>query len=123
MEMKYFFYRNDGILNRIDLDMIYLLESAGNYVKLVWQGPTITIRGPLDAIEKMLPSTQFARIHRAYLVSIGKVTIIKRDSVILFTDPPIELPMTKGYVPGLLKSINILGTADKKDYPPPRGEG
>lgn len=61
----------------LDLDSIFYLQSAANYVEVFYlkedQIKKELLRNTLKDVEAQLPSGKFLRVHRSYLVQIDKV--------------------------------------------------
>lgn len=79
----------------ITADILYI-EGLKDYIKIYLSGanrPVIT-RMSLKAMEEKLPNDKFVRIHKSYIVSIDKITTIKRDLIYI---GDIELPLSSLY--------------------------
>jgi DNA-binding LytR/AlgR family response regulator len=44
---------------------------------------TVVARNSVSGIEKLLPASKFVRIHKSFIVPIGDITSIKRNSVFI----------------------------------------
>lgn len=66
--------RSVGRIERIAVDEILWLESAGNYVQLHMAGRTILHRVTLNKLEMYLDTAQFLRVHRRALVRLNQVS-------------------------------------------------
>lgn len=64
-------------------DILYL-ESRSEYVRIYTETarPLMTL-GSLKSYEDKLPEEQFMRIHRSYIVNLGKIAAIERKHIIL----------------------------------------
>lgn len=60
----------------ITLGDIYLIESAGNYAKLMYGNKTVLTHRTLLVLEEMLPEELFFRVNRAQIVNIQFITAI-----------------------------------------------
>lgn len=58
---------------KVYTDDILYIESIREYVKIITTGKTIITKFQLSEMEEMLPSNEFLRIHRSFLVSKQKV--------------------------------------------------
>ena len=92
----YFFVNVDySLLKIVRSDIIYI-EGLKDYVKIHLKSsskpivPRITMKG----LEELLPSSQFIRIHKSYIVSINSITAIRKNSVFIGT---LELPVSENY--------------------------
>ena len=76
--------RADYSLNKILLSDILFIESAGDYLKFHLQkGKTIVARMTMKAIMEKLPSDNFVRAHRSYVVALAHITAIHDKNIIL----------------------------------------
>lgn len=67
--------RDGARLNRVRLDEVLAINSAGNYVEfLLRDGRRLMMRSPLSALEAELGPNGFVRTHRSWLVNAGRVT-------------------------------------------------
>jgi len=81
---------------RIDFSEIEYVESMEDYIKIHLQGhpkPVLTLM-PLKKMLEKLPSDKFKRIHRSYIVALGKIRSIHNKKIQLKT---IELPIGNSY--------------------------
>lgn len=92
----YFFVNVEYSHVKIVLDDILYIEGLKDYLKIHLTSanhPVIT-RMTLKAMEDKLPTAQFIRTHKSYIVSIPKVTSIKRDLLSIGTK---EIPVSESY--------------------------
>jgi two-component system, LytTR family, response regulator len=92
----YFFVYVEYNLVKVSIPDIQYIESMKDYVKIFLQSsskPVITKLSLKSLEEKLLPY-RFVRIHKSYIISIDKVTAIKRDLICI---GPVELPLGESY--------------------------
>lgn len=89
---------------RVNTGDILYVQSMGNYMQFVLPQEKILSRLTMQETEALLPSTDFVRIHRSYLVAKAKVSRIEKDSVWIADK---ELPVGSGYARELGR---IIGT-------------
>lgn len=78
------FVRVDGQLRQVDLSRILYLTGMKDYVMIYLDQeprPLIT-HVTMKAMEEMLPSARFMRVHRSYIVSLEKIRSIDRNNCI-----------------------------------------
>jgi LytTr DNA-binding domain len=109
MTNHYVFFRQNGVLKKIDVDEIVLLHTADNYLKIFARDITFTVRATLEAVLGRMPPKKFLRVHRQYAVSIDYIEKIERDELIL-TDKETSIPVSKQYYRNIIKQIVILDT-------------
>jgi two-component system LytT family response regulator len=66
---------------KVFFDEILYLEAAGNYVSFVLKDKTLLSRSTFSETENQLPSKHFVRIHRSYIVALGKIDKLERHQV------------------------------------------
>ena len=57
----------------IDIDQILFIQSWGNYVKIYMEDETMIVSLSTQKVLEMLPSSQFMRVHRSYIVNKDRV--------------------------------------------------
>lgn len=98
----YFFVNVDYSLLKVSYPDIKYIEGLKDYLKIHLKSsskPIIT-RMTMKAIEDQLPTSQFIRIHKSYIVSISFITAIRKNSVFI---EQLELPVSETYQDALLK--------------------
>lgn len=79
-EDNFYIIRDGARLNRVRLDEVLAICSAGNYVEFAMRdGRRILMRSPLSALENELDAKGFVRTHRSWLVNAGAMTALKPD--------------------------------------------
>lgn len=71
-------------LIQIELKKILFVEGLKDYIKIYEEGsakPILSLM-TMKAIEEQLPSSQFIRVHRSYIVQKDKIRIIERGRII-----------------------------------------
>lgn len=109
---KFFFVREGGKYLRIDFCDIIYVEGWRNYCKVVTAKKTFVIMVAMKQIEDFLPASSFCRIHRSWIVALGR--IVSFDNEVVFLND-MMLPIGSHYKNRLLKSVTILVSEIKKD--------
>lgn len=94
---QYLFVRAEYKIIKIDFNDILYIESLVDYVKIyvmTSSKPILTLM-TLKAILEKLPSNQFSRIHRSYIVANKKVKSVLKKEVELHTGQ--LLPVSNSY--------------------------
>lgn len=60
---------------------ILFIEALKDYIKIVTQIQTIVTKYVLSTLIELLPSEEFLRIHRSYIVAIGKIDNYSANSI------------------------------------------
>jgi two-component system LytT family response regulator len=93
---NHLFVKSEYKLIRIELADIKYIESQHEYIKihLVNSNP-VTTQLSLKSIEEQLPSNQFMRVHRSFIVNLSKVTVIERNRIVF--DGQVYIPVSEQY--------------------------
>ncbi|HUB60535.1 MAG TPA: LytTR family DNA-binding domain-containing protein [Puia sp.] len=103
---SFFFIRHEGRNVKVDFEEILYIEARKNYTRLVMENrPTIMVLVTLKQWERVLPEKMFCRIHRGYIVSIGKVQSFDNKYVNL---PGEKIPIGEQYRGALAGVVTIL---------------
>ncbi len=100
---EYLFVKSEYKLIKIDIKDILYIEGLKDYIKIYVGGkPVITLLG-MNAMEEKLPSVDFHRIHRSYIVNLHKIRFVQRSTV---TIGDKAIPIGENYRESFLKIIN-----------------
>lgn len=95
--------RSDYKLIPIQVKEILLIEAYDDYVKIhTVNTKVIVVRATLKSILDKLPTTEFVRVHRSYVIPIVKITAI-RNKIIYIGNK--EIPIGKAYEETLFQLI------------------
>jgi DNA-binding LytR/AlgR family response regulator len=101
----FFFVYVEYVQVKINIPDILYIEGMGDYVKIYLASspkPVMT-RMSLKALEEKLSPHRFIRTHKSYIVSISKVTAIKRDLICIGN---LELPLSENYRGNIEKALS-----------------
>lgn len=79
------FVKSEYKLVKIDLRKVLYIEGLKDYAKIYLQDqsrPVMTLMS-LKSLEEQLPSRQFMRIHRSFIVRLDKIDLIERNKVVI----------------------------------------
>ena len=100
---EYLFVKSEYKLVKIDIKDILYIEGLKDYIKIyIGEKPVITLLG-MKAIEEKLPSADFHRIHRSYIINIHKISFVQRNTVIIGNK---SIPIGDNYRETFFKVIN-----------------
>lgn len=71
----------------IEVSSILYAQSYGNYVKIFTPKRNYLATVTTNDLEKMLPSTQFMRAHKSYIIALNKVDEVMKDHVVIKRNP------------------------------------
>jgi DNA-binding LytR/AlgR family response regulator len=95
MTRQYFFIKNNGRYERVNLSDILYIESNGNYLKIVTVEKTSLIHMGIQKMQDALPMNQFCRIHRSYIVALDRIQSF--DQYMVYLPGHIIIPVGKEY--------------------------
>ena len=87
------FIKVDGEYRQIAISKILYVSGMKDYVMFYMEGeskPLIT-HLTMKAVEEMLPATQFMRVHRSYIVALGKIRSVDRNDCIYIGEEIIRV--------------------------------
>ncbi|SEW55044.1 LytR/AlgR family response regulator transcription factor [Chitinophaga arvensicola] len=93
-EENYVFIKTDGKIYRIEYADLLLAEANGNYSKIFTSGQVILTATNFSSLEKLLPSRQFIKVHRSFIINKSKISRIEGNRVFIGER---EIPIGKNY--------------------------
>ncbi|MGH1520283.1 LytR/AlgR family response regulator transcription factor [Chryseobacterium sp. JK1] len=97
-ENTHFFVKSSGQQHRIGFNDILYIESIKDYVNIRTAAEEYIVLDTLKSMENQL-SDQFVRIHKSFIVNLGKIKSVSPKKVIL---PEHEVPIGDSYRANLL---------------------
>ena len=104
-EPRSIFVKSEYKLLQINLDDIRYIEGLKDYVKIYTEQsphPILSLMN-MKAIEQMLPSSRFIRVHRSFIVQKSKIREIERNRIV-FGD--VYIPIGDSYKQAFQDFIN-----------------
>ena len=88
------FIRVDGEWRNISIDQITYVNGMKDYVLFYLDGEKKPLISHLTmkAVEEMLPSDKFLRIHRSYIVAVDKIQKVDRNDCVYIGEEIIHIP-------------------------------
>lgn len=100
----FLYIKMDKRILKIYLDTIIYIESQKDYVRIITRERDVITKQKISYLEERLPSKQFLRIHRSYLVAINKITAFSGINVEI---GEIELPIGRSYKHFVMDALNF----------------
>ncbi|NRR92839.1 response regulator transcription factor [Winogradskyella undariae] len=104
-EKEFLFVKSEYKQLRIKLADVLYFEGLKDYIK-IWikdnPKPILTLMS-LKSLEEELPSTQFMRVHRSFIVSLNNINVIERSQIIINEQ---RITVSEHYKPKFLEFIN-----------------
>ena len=109
-QKEYMFVKTEYRMERINFSDILYIEGKGAYLRIVTQKTRIMTLQSFHNMESLLPSDNFMRIHKSFIVAMNKIESIERNRIRI---GPELIPIGLSYRERFMKKIN-LDAADKK---------
>ena len=100
----YLFVNSEYNLVRIDFNDIAYIEGLKDYVKIFLLSaprPIIT-RLSMKSLEEKLPGTTFVRVHKSFIVSLNKITSIRKGRIAILKS---QIPISEHFKENIYKLI------------------
>jgi DNA-binding LytR/AlgR family response regulator len=91
---SFLYFRADRKMVKVFFNDILFIEALKDYIKIVTQSRTIVTKYVLTTLAELLPSDEFLRIHKSYIVAINKIESFNADSIQIAKH---ELPIGRLY--------------------------
>lgn len=108
------FVKQDARLLRVLPADVTHFEALGDYVNLYTVRERFTVYGTMKDMEARLPTADFARIHRKYIIRLDRLLAFEGDTVLLDAGPgapgrpPTAVPVGNSYRAALLARLHVL---------------
>ena len=94
VQQDYISFRADRKMIKVALSDILYIESIKDYIKVYTVTTTIITKQSISSVEEMLPRDKFIRIHRSYIVALGRIESFNYELVWVAKQ---ELPISRMY--------------------------
>ncbi|MFI3302898.1 MAG: LytTR family DNA-binding domain-containing protein [Rikenellaceae bacterium] len=100
------YVKSDYKLMRIELDKLLYVEGLKDYVKFKVEGEAKAILSLMNMkrAEEILPSEQFIRVHRSFIVRKDKIKIIERSRILFDSE---AIPIGENYKSALQEYLKL----------------
>lgn len=89
---------------KINFSDIKWIEALGDYIKLVTKTSNHVVLSSMKAFEKQLPTEQFIRIHKSYIINVDRVENL--NHAIVEVDGK-QMPISRKRRPSLMNALGI----------------
>jgi len=96
---------------KVLFDEIDYIEGYSEYIKVHYQNKRIVTKLSLTWMEEQLPSGDFLRIHKSFIISLAKIDAFTANSIEIGGK---ELPIGRSYKNSVAKSLQFPGVASKE---------
>lgn len=101
------FVKSNSKLVKVKTHDIFFVEALKDYVVVNTRNTRYTLHSTMKDIESKLPSSDFIRVHRSFIVRLDKIVAIEQPNLILEDDKKV-IPIGGSYKEGLTKRLNLL---------------
>lgn len=102
----FFFVKADKKLVKIHYSEILYIEGLKDYVIIKKEEGRVIALQTMKSLESKLPSDSFMRVHRSYIINVGKIKAVVGNSIeIVESGKQKSIPIGKNYKDELLKII------------------
>lgn len=101
----FLYVKMDKRILKVYLDNIIYIESQKDYVRIVMEdNEDVVTKQKISYLEQRLPSGQFLRVHRSYIVAINKITAFSSINIEI---DKMELPIGRSYKQFVMEALNF----------------
>ncbi len=104
-DSKTIFIKTDSKLVQVNTEDILWVEALGNYVMIKTSDKKYTVHNTMKEMESKLPSNNFIRVHRSFIVRLDKIESIE-DNIAVISNKLISIG--GAYKDELNKRLNFL---------------
>lgn len=102
----YLFLKTDRKIYRINYADLLYAEASGNFTRFVTTTEVLTVGMTFTSAEELLPKHLFIRIHRSFIISKSKISLIEGNRVYI---GKTEIPVGNSYKEDFLREIGMEG--------------
>ncbi|WP_316822148.1 LytTR family DNA-binding domain-containing protein [Pedobacter gandavensis] len=80
----FIFVKTEHKIQKIQLDDILYIEGLKDYISIYTKSERVITLQNMKKMEETLPSNQFIRVHKSYIISLDKIESIERSRITIF---------------------------------------
>jgi len=100
-----FFIKNKGELIKVSQSEILFFEAYDNYCNLYTAKKKHLLSQTLKRVEEKIPSSQFLKVHRSYIINFSKINSIHEGYIFIDNH---KIPYSKSHKDQLMQKLNLL---------------
>lgn len=77
----FIFVKTEHKIQKIELDDILYIEGLKDYISIFTKAERVITLQNMKKMEETLPSSQFVRVHKSYIISLDKIESIERSRI------------------------------------------
>lgn len=101
---RYIFIKTEYRHERVDFDDILYIEGMKDYLRIVCKERKIMTLMSFAKMEESLPSAEFCRVHKSYLVALKKIKSVERGIIIIADQ---RIPVSNTYKDNFYSKIKL----------------
>jgi len=106
IEDENFIFVKSNLKNRkVFLNKLKYIEALGDYVKFVTEKDTFVVLATMKSFENQLPSEQFLRIHKSYIVNLEKVERYNSKNIEIDKQ---QIPLSRHKKSNLIEALSAM---------------
>jgi DNA-binding LytR/AlgR family response regulator len=90
----FLYFRANRKMVKVLFNEILYIEGLNDYIKIITTAKTIITKHLLTSLEEMLPTNEFVRVHKSFIVAINKIESFDADAVEIGKK---EIPIGRSY--------------------------
>lgn len=99
---SFLYFRVDRKMVKVLLNDILFIEALKDYIKIITTSGTLVTKHVLSTLENLLPSEEFLRIHKSYIVAINKIESYNSECIGI---SKTELPIGRSFKVNVFKIL------------------
>lgn len=103
----FIFVKSNSRLVKLRTKDIFYVEALKDYVVINTLNSRYTIHSTMKEIERKLPSNEFLRVHRSFIVRLDKIEAVDQPNLILENDKKV-IPIGGSYKDDLTRRLNLV---------------
>jgi len=80
---EYLFVKTEHRIQKLNLKDILFIEGLQNYISIQTSNERVLSLQPLKKIEESLPTKDFVRVHKSYIVALRHISAIERSRIFI----------------------------------------
>ena len=104
--LQYIFVKTEYRLQKVSLSSIKYIEGLGDYITLHTTNGKILSLERMKNMDEILPSNNFIRIHKSYIISIAQIDYLEKGRVIINKE---YLPIGESYKEKVMLQLGLRG--------------
>ncbi|RIH66096.1 DNA-binding response regulator [Mariniphaga sediminis] len=105
-EKDFLFIKSNKKTYKVNFHEIYFVEGLGDYIQIHLKSQKIIANLSMKKMMEILPSEEFFRIHKSYIISIDKLELVEGNSIIINKK---RLPVGNSYRQQFMEYVNSFG--------------